>query len=219
MIKNIIFDVGDTLFESMHSRIDIFDRILKKFGIRTTRVEIWNVWNMFKFDAQIGKISHREAEDDFLKYFMKSAWNNAIKLLQDADAKRKYVVFPGVKPTLTNLKKRGFKIGVLTDSTYTAENRRVAYQKLGINEYLDYVATSHDIHAVKPDPKAFKAILKKMKAKRSESVFVGHAKDELDGARRFGLVTIGFNLDKDARANFVAEKFSDIIKIIGELND
>lgn len=199
MIKNIIFDVGDILFESKQSRIDILDSILKKFGIRTTRVEIWNVWNMFKFDALIGKISHREAEDDFLKYFMKGVWNSAIKILQDVDSKRKYVLFPCVKNTLKNLKKKGFRTGALTDSTYTAENRRALYQKLGINEYLDFVVSSHDIHAVKPDPKAFKAILKKMKAKRLESVFVGHAKDELDGARRFGLVTIGFNLDKGAK--------------------
>jgi putative hydrolase of the HAD superfamily len=124
-----------------------------------------------------------------------------------------------VKHTLKNLKKRGFRIGALTDSTYTAENRRIVYQKMGINDYIDYVVSSHDIHAVKPDPKAFNAILKKMKAKRQESVFVGHAKDELDGARRFGLVTIGFNLDKDARANFTAKKFGDITRIIGELND
>jgi len=219
MIKNVIFDAGDLLFKSTEYRMGAFESVLRQFKISVTKEKLKTQWDIARKTALIGKESHNKALENFFRGMgINKDMRLAFAIFKDYYSSGKYKLYRGVIPTLKHLKSKGFKTGILTDTVFTGKNRRALYNKLKMGRYIDKVASSHDIHAAKPNPKAFSTILKMMHAKKQNSVFVAHAKDEIDGAKRFGLTTIGFNLDKGAKADFSAKNFSDIIKIIGELN-
>jgi HAD superfamily hydrolase (TIGR01509 family) len=218
MIRNIIFDAGDVLFTSMEPSLRRLERTLEKLDIYIPRQELAPTWKRFRDKAEMGKIDIYVALEQFFKHQrLGKLAKKAVAHYKRLETHRMYKVTPGVKKTLRKLAKN-HKLGVLTDSVYSARNRRALYTRMGFNHHISYVASSHDIGAMKPDPRAYRKILKMMSATRRNSVFVGHARDELDGAKRVGLLTIGFNLDRDAKADHVAKRFSDIPKILKKLN-
>jgi FMN phosphatase YigB (HAD superfamily) len=77
---------------------------------------------------------------------------------------------------------------------------------------------SSEIGTYKPKKEAYDAAVKATGAKQSEVMFVGHAKDELEGAQKAGLKTIDYNIDPGAKGDYHAEHFSDILIVVGELN-
>ena len=54
---------------------------------------------------------------------------------------------------------------------------------------------------------------RKVGLSREESVFVGHKASELSGARKAGMATIAFNYDKNARADFYIQKFTELLDV------
>lgn len=65
---------------------------------------------------------------------------------------------------------------------------------VGINhKVFDEIFTSHDLGACKPSRKAFHTVLEKFGVKPRDAVFVSDSFDELIGAKRIGMVTVGLN--------------------------
>ncbi|MFA4946092.1 MAG: hypothetical protein WC607_00935 [Candidatus Micrarchaeia archaeon] len=60
-------------------------------------------------------------------------------------------------------------------------------------------------------------MLRRFKAKPNEAVFVAHARDELDGARRLGITTLAFRPDKGAHGDFETDDFRAIPGIVKRL--
>jgi len=87
---------------------------------------------------------------------------------------------------------------------------------LGINLF-DKVFCSSDIGYEKPHKKAFFAVLNYFKLKPSEAVFVGHSKDEIEGARKHRIKTIAINWDRGTKFDFYAKRFSEIPKVLEKI--
>lgn len=192
MIKTVLFDMGDLIFVSGW-RYKQFSPIFMKTGIEP-------------FFMHASMVFHKIRKSIYDK-----EGTPLIKL------KRK--LFPGVKHTFKQLKRRKLKLAILTD-TMLSKNMIVHMIKhVGLYDHIDEIICSSDIGAIKPSRRAYQcAAVEIMKSKMNETVFVGHAEDELDGAKRCGITTIGYRLDPGAKADYVANKFSDILKIIDEIN-
>ena len=93
------------------------------------------------------------------------------------------------KPLLKQLKRRGLRIGILTDLMEEVQLRKVA--RLGLGPYVDAVVTSEEVGCEKPDPRMFRAMLRKLRVTPAQSVIVGddYRKDVV-GGKRAGLATV-----------------------------
>lgn len=127
-------------------------------------------------------------------------------------------LFKGEKETLRRLQNDGYKLAILSDSVHTALYMRKVYRKLKINGYFKKYFTSKDIGFQKPHIMAFERVLKSFKMKPENAVFVCHDLDEIQGGKRAGLKVICFGDKHAKKAHYHAKKFSDIYRIVKEIN-
>lgn len=125
--------------------------------------------------------------------------------------------YPTVRPTLLELTRRGYKLGILTDAP-----RFKAYQRLdaaGLTDFFMAITTSTDSGVQKPDARAFSYALEQIGSSAGETVMVGDWPErDMAGGRAAGLRTAwaGYGstlMEKPSDADHVLSQFSDILKI------
>jgi len=99
---------------------------------------------------------------------------------------------PYLDDVLTELKNRGYKLGVITNTvTSREEHVRMALRRTGIEKYFDVIVTSVDVGFGKPDEKIFLTALKMVNVKPEEAVMVGNRiSADIAGGNRIGMKTI-----------------------------
>jgi len=92
-----------------------------------------------------------------------------------------WTLFGDVLPTLKTLKQQNFIIGLLTN---LAKDMDPVCRKLGLRPYLDFVVTSEEAGADKPNPLIFQTALQRAGVDASEAIHVGDQyKMDVVGAR------------------------------------
>lgn len=100
---------------------------------------------------------------------------------------------PGVRETLQELRKRGFLLGIITDTMYPIEWKMLRLEKVGVADLIDIVACSTSLGVHKPDPAIYSHALDQTGMAHGEAVFVGHLGSELQGAHSAGMLTIAID--------------------------
>ncbi|MGI5897753.1 MAG: HAD family hydrolase [Candidatus Dojkabacteria bacterium] len=81
-------------------------------------------------------------------------------------------LFPEVLTTLQAIKREGITIMVVTD--LTADIQILKLKKLNINQYIDYLVTSEEADADKPNPQVGTLISKKLGINREDILMIGN---------------------------------------------
>ena len=91
--------------------------------------------------------------------------------------------------TLSALRKRGAKIGVITNGKTTRQHNKI--NALGISGLLDQVLVSEAEEIKKPDPVIFERALERLGVTAEDAVFIGdHPTADINGARNAGIDAI-----------------------------
>ncbi len=122
-------------------------------------------------------------------------------------------LFEGVAETLPALKARGLRLGVITDTAAPTPEKLRWLREQGLDIAWDAFASSRDIGIRKPDPGIYQAALKQCAVAPDQAAFVGHSARELAGARAVGLVTVAFNADPGAEADYAISRFADLLEL------
>lgn len=219
MIKAIIFDMGDIFYDATVWRRSIYKK-LKAMGYMEDYDSLFDKWDRLLIETHLGI---QKYEDLFKKFILSLGFSKEqlIEIESHSNEIQKQVeenrcLFEGVKETLSELKKRGFRLAVLSNTESSESKNRERMRRLNINQYFDYVVCSVDIGYVKPQPEAFQIVLDKLRVDQDESIYVAHDFDELRGARKFGLKCIAFNYKETVSADWHIEKFCEIIHAVRE---
>jgi len=99
---------------------------------------------------------------------------------------------PHLNEVLSELKNRGYKLGVITNTvTSREEHVRMALRRIDVEKYFDVVVTSVDVGFNKPDERIFLTALKAINVKPEEAVMVGNRiSADIVGGNRIGMKTI-----------------------------
>jgi putative hydrolase of the HAD superfamily len=128
---------------------------------------------------------------------------------------------PYLDEVLTELKRKGFKLGIITNTvTSREEHVRSALRKIDIEKYFDLVLTSVDVGHEKPDERIFMTALRALKVKPHEAVMVGNRiSTDVVGGNRLGVKTVLLKWNKryNERITSPEEKPTCIIKSLREL--
>lgn len=219
-IKLIIFDAGDVIYDTKRSRQIFFkeyEKFLKKFG--KSSKETKRIWEKLYPKLLRGRISLREVKKlEFEKMkISKQKLNEWLK--RNKEIKLNYTKpIKGAKRVLLKLKKLGLKIAILSDTVLPRAWRNEMFNKIGIKESKHYNKRfdSNVIGFAKPDEWAYLTVLKYFNVKPNETIFVGHDKEEIEGAKRLGIKTIAFR-ERVKSANFYARDWNEIYRIIVQL--
>jgi putative hydrolase of the HAD superfamily len=128
------------------------------------------------------------------------------------------VIFPGSKPLLQELKKRGYITGVITNGPAYLQNHKM--QQSGLMPWIDVLVVSGDYGVHKPDPELFRICARKINVKPEECIYVGdHPINDIEGALSAGMKAIRMNFgwfyNQDLREDVpVIEDISEVINYL-----
>lgn len=97
-------------------------------------------------------------------------------------------LFPGMKELIAELKKRGYKIGMVTSRLRKTTEQGM--RRYGIMEYFDTVVTADDTDKHKPDPEPIHIALKKLGSVPERSVMLGDTMFDILCAKNAGVKSV-----------------------------
>lgn len=201
MIKVICLDFFNTLAHYNPSREQVYVDVCADNGI-TLNPKILarkiNIGDMYWRDenrkSPIEKRNKLQQFRFYISYISRILKESGVKantvlatkiLLKMKSIDWKFVAFDDAVPTLRSLKKRGFKLGLISNVDKKIDE---VYQSLGFLEHLDFVVTSLEAGYDKPDPRIFIAALEKADAKPDEAIYIGDQYHlDVVGARNAGI--------------------------------
>lgn len=112
---------------------------------------------------------------------------------------RRMRMSPGADRVMEELRKRGVRIGIGTDMT--ARIQFVKLERLGLLPLVDFLVTSEEAGAEKPDGKLFRRCAEKADAAPAECLFVGDSPEkDYRGAKATGMQALWFRPEDKAAA-------------------
>ncbi|MBN1161387.1 MAG: HAD family hydrolase [Dehalococcoidales bacterium] len=209
MIKAVFFDLYQTLVRYQPSQEELEAEALKSFGFDVSPEKLRHpvlTANEYIYQ-QIAKrpLSQRSREEvmalyiEYQRIVLKEAGLEAeekvvmglLGMMQQA--KMDLVLFDDVPGALDDLKKRGLKLGLISN---IERDMTATLEKLGLASRLDSVVTSQDAGFTKPQPEIFNYALDKAGVKPDEAVYIGDQYQvDVIGAERAGMK--GILLDRD----------------------
>ncbi len=95
--------------------------------------------------------------------------------------------------TLTELRARGYGLGLITNRT-NVERFHELLDQVELRPYFDLILASGEVGVLKPDPGIFSAALERIEAKAESSVYIGdNYWADVVGARRAGVTPVLFD--------------------------
>lgn len=109
---------------------------------------------------------------------------------------------PGVHQMLQKAKEAYIRIGIATDMTAYIQYRKLA--KLGILSMIDFIVTSEEAGAEKPEEVFYRLCLEKAKCRPEECVMIGDSlKKDVKGAQAMGMKAFWYHPQEDANQECV----------------
>ena len=212
-ISTILFDAGDILY-SKPRRKAVIAKFLTDRGYKPP-IANDPVERAMRLKAHAGKISVQ----NFMEWLMQHYGVSDPQTIQEGISMLKsqqsdVIFFEGVGETLHELKRRGFKLGVVTNTFNPPSEKNNWFKTIGIDGIWDSYADSCELGIVKPAPEIYLAALNPLNVAPEDALFVGHAQIEIDGAKSIGMTTVRFNPDPDCNiSDHSIEYFPDLLDI------
>ena len=188
MTKAVIFDMYETLITHYNCPLYFGGEMATDAGV--SREEFFRVWRNDEYEwmRTVGKMTLEE----LLTMTLKDVGNYSQELVDKLANKRvatKVECFeylhPQIKPMLEELKKQGFKIGLISNC-YFEEAKVIRDSELF--SYFDAVCLSCELGIRKPEEEIYKVCIKELSVEADECVYVGDGGSyELETARKLGM--------------------------------
>jgi HAD superfamily hydrolase (TIGR01509 family) len=211
-LRAVLFDAADVLYHlpNKGKKLSVF---LEGLGLRYSN-NIAEVNRGLVDQAFTGEISldqYRETQVRMLGVSAPQDIERGKQILEEES--NDICFFDGVRDTLVTLKKRGYMLGIITDTSLPIYVKLSWFDRGGFGDVWDTVISSKEVGVRKPSPDIYLAALKQLGLSSAQAAFVGHKKSELDGAHAVGLKTIAFNYEDTATADIYIDKFSDLLNL------
>ena len=217
-IKAIIFDAYGTLFDVNSAAEKCKDKIGDKWEPfanfwRTTQLEYTWLRSLMKRHKDFWQITE-DSLNKSMNVFnidakMKNELLNLYKVLSP---------FQEVPETLKLLKKKNFKLAILSNGTPSLLNELVKNNNL--ENLFDDIFSIEEVGIYKPDSKVYNLPIKKYKIEKNEVAFLSANTWDVSGAGNYGYQSIWVNRNNnifdnlDYKPNIQIENLSELIDII-----
>ncbi len=205
MIKAVLFDLDETLYDHQHS-VETMLRVLAVRWPPLGQVPLPELFGRYQrlLDAMhprvmAGEITPEQSNRLRMRELLKTVGVEPTdEELQDfrpvaGDAYRaNRRAVPGAIALLAELRRRTVKIGVVTNNFVDEQMRKL--DACGLTTLVDVLAISEEVRAIKPDPRIFAAALARAGVRPNEAVMVGDSwANDVEGARAAGILPVWFN--------------------------
>jgi len=226
MIKGVLFDLDDTLYDSSsfadRARREAIKMMIDS-GLNATEEEAYNI--LQRIIKQKGS-NYTKHFDDLVKAIMGHYEPRIITMGIITYHNVKFALlrpYPDTIKTLIELKKMGLKLGVITDGITIKQWEKLI--RLGIVDFFDDVITSEEFGLGKPNIEFFEYGINKMNLNPDETIYVGDRVDrDIIPAKKVGMRTIRILEGKykdmeDNESDYRVNNLLEIVDIVKNLKD
>ncbi|RLF94030.1 haloacid dehalogenase, partial [Thermococci archaeon] len=191
MIKSVVFDLDDTLYNStalsesarksalkamVNEGLDIdlkkgyedLMRIVKRYGSNYSEH-----FNRF-LEEKLGYVDYKFLASGVIAYH---------------NTKFAYIrPFDDTVPTLIKLVKRKKKLGIVTNGVPVKQWEKIL--RLGLEHFFEFVIISSEVKYEKPSPKIYEIALERLDLPPEEALMVDNKIEDLKGAKNVGMKTV-----------------------------
>lgn len=184
-VKAVVFDLDDTLVRSKTDykkmKISII-KLLVKAGVDPSLLNE-NMLNYELLRVAVEDMRKKKISERTIKKIVSEA--NAIMNRVELESLEDAELMEGALEVLSRLKKRGIKIGIITNG---CRDYAVSVAgRLSLDRYIDAIVARDEVSAPKPNPEHLLTILKILGVSVEEAVFVGDHQIDASCARDAGV--------------------------------
>lgn len=226
MIKAVVFDLDHTLYDRYS----------------TLRLIAPKIKNYFKINPSLSDDQIAEIMINSDKFFVHKGWdalqnhiiNDTVLFTEKPayDEYRKFVMgefmhtaveFNFVKPILSSLNAKGFKLGLITNGNSTLQRKKL--EILGFNHYFDFIYVGGEHKFAKPSIEPFLITAKELSVHPNEMAYVGdNPINDIEASRNAGCLPIHINttgtwvLPEIEKPRFSLDTVENILAVIEKYN-
>ena len=208
-VETVLFDLDDTLFDHRHARraalrtIRSVEPVLGRLSLERMDQEFERLLTEVHVSLVLsGKVTPEESrwirmnrflEDHHLVLPQKRV-RELIELRMEAYRRHRRAV-PGAPEILQRLRATGAAIAVVTNNLVTEQEEKL--RVTGLEPLVDHLICSEQVGATKPDPRIFRAALRRARGRAQTAVMVGDSwESDVLGAARLGIRSVWFHRDR-----------------------
>ena len=190
-IKAIVFDAYGTLFDVNSAAEKCKDKIGDKWeGFanfwRTTQLEYTWLRSLMKRHKDFWKITEDSLEKSMKVFNIDKSMKNELLNLY-----RVLSPYPEVKEVLNNLKKKNYKLAILSNGTPALLEELVKSNSL--ENLFDDLFSIEEVGVYKPDSRVYDLPVKKYKLKAKEIAFLSSNTFDVSGSGNYGFSSVWVN--------------------------
>ena len=194
-IKAIIFDAYGTLFDVNSAAEKCKDKIGDKWeGFanywRTTQLEYTWLRSLMNRHKDFWQVTEDSLDKSMKAFKIDPSMENEL-----LDLYKILSTFPEVKEVLQNLKKKDYKLAILSNGTPTLLNELVTSNNL--DNIFDDIFSIEEVGIYKPDSKVYNLPIKKYQIKKDEVAFLSANTWDVSGGGNYGYSAIWVNRNKN----------------------
>lgn len=189
MIKNIIFDIGGILFDDSKENIE---KLLKK-----DCSDIYKIAYGKEFKKCL--LGQMKVDDYLEKLRDKKDFSDISYILKRDNLKETYPLIKNNFEYIKNLKKRGYKLYLL--SNITEDSYFYINNLIDIDSIFECGIYSYKENLIKPDYNIYNLIVDRFKLDKSETIFFDDKEKNVIAANKMGLKSYVFTSIDDVEKN------------------
>lgn len=206
----VFFDMGDTLVHSRRPFIEHYLETFQRYGVDVEREKLATAINVtweqvMASDAtaifEASEAASRRFYFDILNRIFDLAGISVPREAIIADIQSlfhhpdTYQIFPDVNPTLTHLRERGYRLGMVSNWNWQLPD---LCDQLDLADYFEFIVASARAGYAKPNPRIFEIALEHAQTIPDRVVHIGdNPYADVRGAQAVGIT--GILLDRDDR--------------------
>jgi putative hydrolase of the HAD superfamily len=183
-LRAVIFDLWNTIAEWPHERWEeVRQRLAERLGLAPEEFDT-------RWYGELATLRETRPFADVLAQLdVTPEGAEEVVSLRREVTRQGLVPVPGAVETITALRERGLKIGLIT---VCSEDVPLLWEETSFHGLFDAEVFSATCGLRKPDPRIYRLALDRLGVEPEEALFVGDgANDELAGAERVGMRAIG----------------------------
>lgn len=227
-VKVIFFDAGGTLIEPSSSVGEIYSRVAREFSFEAEpRILQQNFERAFQrlpplaFPAGTPEAALIDLEKGWWRNFVRAVFAGLgsfprfdqffDEIFERFRGREFWRIYDDVTPALAELKRRGLKLGVISNFDSRLYDVLRACE---LDHFFDSVHISTRVGAVKPDPAIFQAALSYHSVEAHEAWHVGDSlREDAEGAMAIGIKVILLNRDNRFAENAPATRITSLEQV------